>query len=328
MDNLTHSLVGLALSRAGLNRVCPRATLIAVLAANAADIDIVALAGGQATYLHYHRHFTHALVMVPAMALLGLLVARLLAGHKKAGFSWRRGYLVAFVAAAMHPLLDWTNVYGVRMLLPFSDDWLRLDIANVFDIWVWAALILAALGTGLSRLVSSEIGARPGSGRGLAIFALCFVMLYGYGRYVLHQRAVAALESRIYDGAAPLRVAAFPGPVNPLEWRGLVESADSYSLLSVNLLRELDPNSAHKLYKPAAAGPEQTARNAAVKTDAFRAFLEFSQYPLWRFSPSSRPEGLRVEAMDLRFGTPPEPNFVATAIVDARFRVLKSWFEY
>ena len=40
MDNLTHSLTGLMLSRAGLNRFYPRATLVLVIAANIPDIDI------------------------------------------------------------------------------------------------------------------------------------------------------------------------------------------------------------------------------------------------------------------------------------------------
>ena len=39
MDNITHSLTGLMLSRAGLNRISPEATWVLLLAANAPDID-------------------------------------------------------------------------------------------------------------------------------------------------------------------------------------------------------------------------------------------------------------------------------------------------
>ena len=39
---------------------------ILVLAANAPDIDIVTLAGGQLNYLNYHRHLTHSLAAWPA----------------------------------------------------------------------------------------------------------------------------------------------------------------------------------------------------------------------------------------------------------------------
>ena len=41
MDNLTHTLTGLALSRAGLNRYYARAGLVLMLAANAPDIDVI-----------------------------------------------------------------------------------------------------------------------------------------------------------------------------------------------------------------------------------------------------------------------------------------------
>ena len=65
----------------------------------------------------------------------------------------------------------------------------------------------------MARLVNTEIGARTKSaGRGFAIFALLFLALYNVGRGVLHARAVATLDSRIYAGAAPQRVAALPGP--------------------------------------------------------------------------------------------------------------------
>ena len=39
MDNLTHSLVGLMLARAGLEKTTPRGTAMMVLAANAPDAD-------------------------------------------------------------------------------------------------------------------------------------------------------------------------------------------------------------------------------------------------------------------------------------------------
>ena len=65
MDQLTHTAVGLFLSRAGLKRWTPLATPILLLAANAPDIDIVTAAGGSLNYLHYHRHLTHSLLGCP-----------------------------------------------------------------------------------------------------------------------------------------------------------------------------------------------------------------------------------------------------------------------
>jgi len=59
MDNLTHSAIGLFLSRIGLGRWSPRGTAIVVLAANIPDIDVVASAGGT---LNYAAHSSMATV--------------------------------------------------------------------------------------------------------------------------------------------------------------------------------------------------------------------------------------------------------------------------
>lgn len=326
MDPLTHTLTGLALSRAGLRRWSVHATPVLLLAANAPDVDLVTAFGGQTNYLHYHRHITHSFLAVPFLAVLPVLLVRLFA---RKPLDWKWAYAASLVGVATHPFLDWMNTYGIRWFLPFSDEWLGAGLFNIIDIWVWAVLLVAALAPVLSRLVSSEIGAQPGSGRGVAIAALLFVVFYGAGRSLLHQRALAVLDARLYEGLAPARVAAFPGAVNPFRWTGLVETAPFYSIQDVDLLGEFDPTAGRILYKPE-PGPEQlAAAGRARQTEAFRVFLNFTQYPLWRFTPVENPErGIRVQVMDLRFGTPPRPRFVATAIVTPDGRVERSSFSY
>jgi inner membrane protein len=326
MDPLTHTLTGLALSRAGLNRRSVYATPILLLAANAPDIDILAMAGGSAAYLHYHRHLTHALLAIPFLALLPVLIVRLFARKQ---FNWKWAYLISLLGVATHPLLDWMNAYGVRLFLPFSGDWVRLDVSSLADLWTWAVLLLAALAPALAKLVSSEIGARPSSGRGWAIFALCFLPLYLGGRTVLHDRAVAVLDARVYDGMTPARVAAFPDLVNPFRWKGLVETAPFYALYDLNLLGEFDPASGRILYKPVPTPADAAAADAARRTAPFQAFLDFSKYPLWRFHAVEDPEpAIQVEVTDLRFGAPLQPRFVATAVVRPNGQVVHADFEY
>src|SRR5205823_3850454 len=99
LDNLTHTLTGLALSRAGLNRLTPQATAILLLAANAPDIDVLCAAGGSLAYMHYHRHLTHSLLMAPAMALLPLLVVWL---ATRKPIDWKWGYLASLAGLASH----------------------------------------------------------------------------------------------------------------------------------------------------------------------------------------------------------------------------------
>lgn len=310
------------MSRAGLGRIAPRATPVLLLAANAPDVDVVTWPGGQLLYLGCHRNLTHALLLVPVMALLPVLLVRLI-GRKPLPLA--RAYLVSLIGVASHPLLDLTNAYGIRLALPFSSHWYRLDIAHLFDVWILAILSLAAFAPLLSRLVSGEIGGKPSSGRGWAIFALLFVTAWYFGRYELHERAVEVLESRVYPNGAARRVAAIPGPGNPFHWKGIVEGDDFWSIHDVNLLGEFDPTLGRVFFKP----PSSPALEAARRTPVFQEYLKFAQYPLFQVTPADRPEGaVQVQAHDLRFGSPGNFHFTATAVIGAGGEVVESSFAF
>jgi inner membrane protein len=322
LDPLTHTLTGVMLSRAGFDRWTPHAAWISVLAANAPDIDVLAWAGGSLAYLNWHRHFTHSLLAVPVMAALPLLLLRLVFRKR---FPWRRAYLVALVAAATHPLLDLLNAYGIRLALPFTGRWYQLDVTYVVDVWITGALWLAALGPALSRMVSDEIGARRTAGRGWAWFGIAFLLLYNAGRGVLHERAVALTESRIYRGAAPQRVAAFPDPFTPWRWHGLAETATFYAMPEVNLLKPFDPDGGRVFFK----APRSDAIARASQAPAVRDYLRFAQYPIWSERPvSSPPDAVRVTVTDLRFSRPPQMRFVATALLDREGKIVSSEFRF
>jgi inner membrane protein len=51
-------------------------------------------------------------------------------------------YLTAasLIAAATHPLLDWTNNYGVRPFLPWSGRWFYGDFVFIMDPYIWLVL--------------------------------------------------------------------------------------------------------------------------------------------------------------------------------------------
>jgi len=327
MDPLTHTATGLFLSRIGLKRWTPLATPILLLAANAPDIDIVTAAGGSLSYLHYHRHLTHSLAAMPVMALATIALVWVFARKQK--IRWVGAFFAALIAVATHLLLDLTNTYGVRLLLPFSARWLRLDLLHIYDLWIWAVFLIAIAAPFLARLVGSEIASRdtrqPLHGRGFAWLALVFLVVYICGRGVLHSRAVNELESRIYDDASPVRTLAVPGPANPWRWKGVVETADFYAVADLDLAGEFDPERA-AIYRKPAPGP---ALDAAARLPVFREFLRFAQFPLWRVSPSPQFEnGTVVEALDLRFGTPQAPAFVARATLDGNLRAVRSSFEF
>lgn len=326
MDPLTHTAVGVFLSRAGLNRLTPRATPILILAANAPDIDIVAAAFSSLDYLHYHRHITHALAAMPVMAIAPVLLVRAL-GRKPV--RWLGGFVAAMAAVASHLALDYTNTYGIRLLLPFSGEWFRLDATNVIDLWIWVAMLLGLAVPFLSRLVGSEIASRDpvtkNHGRASAILALVFLAVYDFGRGVLHSRAEGVLESRLYDHEAPARVLALPDLANPLQWRGVVETGNFFAVQDLDLREEFDPTEAAVFSKP----EYEPALDAARRAPEIREFLRFSQAPLWRVTPAPEPEGGRlVEVFDMRFGTPRSPGFMASAVVDPAMRVVSASFRF
>ncbi|MBI4903783.1 MAG: metal-dependent hydrolase [Acidobacteria bacterium] len=322
MDNLTHSLTGLMLSRMGLNRWCPRSTPILVLSANISDVDVVTRFAGSLTYLDYHRGWTHSFVVIPLLAVFVVAIVRL-AGRKP--LPWMRGIVVACIGLLSHVLMDWTNTYGIRFLLPFSDAMPRLDITHVVDLWIWAVLLLAVLGPLLSGLVSGEIGAKKSTGRGAAVFALTLVLLYTGLRSTLHQRAVETVSSHLYEGRTPRRVEAYPHFANPWAWNTVVDIGDAYVLQRISLLGEYDPMGGKLYYQTRSSA----ALDAAHATDTMKRYLRFAQTVFFRVTPVEKPEGgVQVEAFDLRFGDPVEPRFIATVILDAAQRVVREEYSF
>jgi inner membrane protein len=322
LDNLTHSLVGLFLARAGFKHATPRGAAVMMLAANAPDFDAVSWFFGGATYLHYHRNITHALIAMPAMALLSVALVRLI-GWKPV--RWMPAFWIALVAVASHLILDLTNVYGVRLLLPFSGRWFHWDLTSVIDLAIWAMLLLGVAAPALGRLVGSEIGEnrKDAGNAGWAVTALFLLTAYDYGRSIAHDRAAADMDSHIYNGLAPRRVGAFPS-ANPLTWTGIAELSNAFVEVPVDLRGGFHPTLDAETYYKA---PRTAAVEAALQTFPFQRLLEFVQWPLWVVEPTAEVEhGTRVVLMDLRFGTPRQSAFAATAIVSDRARVVESSF--
>ena len=324
MENLTHSLTGVMLARAGLNRLCPRATLLLVICSNFPDADSVTTLWGSVAYLDYHRHLTHALAMAPVMTLLPVLFIRWL--ERGRAFPWIMAMVVGMVGTLAHIGMDAWNNYGVRLLLPFSGEWFGMDAVMVVDVWILVVLGLALVAPWLSRLVGSEIGSQQVStGRGWAIFALLFLVAWSGGRWILHERAVETLLARRYSGQEPLRVAAWPTPFSPFRWTGYVSTEEAWILHDVRLGLPFDPEAGRAYYKPTDA-----ARiNAAKRTPEAMGFLRFSQYPVWRMMPVTEPEGgVAVEGVDVRFGTPEEGRFQVRVVLDQDLQVVSSQFAY
>lgn len=159
MDNLTHSLIGAALGQAGLKARSGLAMPALILAANLPDIDAPCVVYGVES-LAMRRGITHgpiALLVLPVLlagALWGFDRWQARRGTRPAGRApVHFGCLAAlgWIGALSHPLFDWFNNYGVRLLEPFSGRWFYGDTLFTIDIW-----ILIVLGAGLYRSIQRE----------------------------------------------------------------------------------------------------------------------------------------------------------------------------
>ena len=321
MDNITHSLTGLMMARAGLGETSGRGgALMMILAANVPDVDVFATGlPGSLSYLEYHRGYTHSLVMAPVMALIPLLLARWIA---KASINWR-SYGACLIGVLSHLLLDLTNAYGVRLLLPFSSRWLRLDITDIIDPWILMILLLAVAAPALAGLVGSEIAGRKAAPprRAWAWFAILAVLCFDGFRLAAHQRAIAVMGARLYGSETTPRISALPDRIDPLRWRGIVETEDFVLTVNLLLTEEYDPTFGRVDYPT----QRSAAIDAARVTEPFRIFARFDQLPFWKVSPAG--DDIQVQLIDMRFGTPSQPGFfVATALLNPDGRIREAHF--
>ena len=327
MDNITHTLVGLMLSRAGFNsKTAPgekAAPWMIMLAANAPDMDTYNFFTDNLTYLQVHRGYTHALVFAPLMALVPLLLVK---AFTRTRFTWLTllTYAGCLVAVLSHLLLDWTNVYGIRLMLPFSAKWYRLDSTDIVDPVILGILLLAVAAPALSGLLTSEMRGRKSTtpGRGWAWFALLGVLLYDTGRWMAHDRAVSIIDAHTYRGAPAERVSAFPVRFTLTRWRGVVEGDGFIYEVPIDLSGDFDAAGGHTEY-PAVSSP---AIDAARTTRTFQIFESFNQLPFWTLLPVD--DTVRVELLDLRFGTIQRPGFEAVAFVESDHRIARAFFSF
>jgi inner membrane protein len=280
-----------------------------------ADVDWVTRLGGAAIFLRGHRTATHSLAGTVAI-IAAVAAATWFAGRKYPKFAvgFFPALAICAIGAGTHLLLDMLNGYGIKLLWPFTAKWYAWDLADSVDLWILFFLLAGLLIPELFHLVLEEIGSKPrrqGRQRG-AIAGLAFVALFIAGRAFAHQRAIALLDAREYRGQAPLVVAAFPRPLNPLLWSGVVETDNAVVNVEVPFVpgRTFDPDLADVHFKPE---PSLTLKNAVGSVTATE-FLNFARFPLASVQPSG--DGFQVRLRDMRFASEPDGRRGIIAVID------------
>ncbi len=317
MEPVTHFLTGACLGRSGFNRKTAYATLAMTLAAEAPDLDIFWGFRGPVAELQHHRGWTHTLIGAPVVALATLalvwVVHRLRKKEPVVPLRWGWLAFAALIAALSHILLDYTVNYGVRPFLPFNPRWFAWSIVFIVDPWILLVLFLALAVPGILGLADREIGAKKKlfRGRGWAIAALVFMVLYWGLRNAEHAHALELAQNGNYTREPLIRAAAEPHPLDPFEWRVIMETQDYFQIADVHTLGDrVDTDQyASVIYKTPVTQAVETAKQSYLG----RVYLDWSKWPVVEDmgtvqipgADAPQPGWHAVEFQDLRFGYRP-----------------------
>jgi inner membrane protein len=342
MEPITHFLTGACIGRAGLNRKTAHATLAAVLAAEAADLDILWSFAGPVEELKHHRGITHTFIAAPVVAAAAVGAVWLWHRWREARrrrklaalqsqpmdpgapvrkppqpVSWRWLYLTALISALSHLLLDWTNNYGLRPFFPFNPRWYAGSFVFIAEPVMWGLLLLALIVPGLLGLTDREIGGkRPAfRGRGWAIFALTGMVLLWCWRWTERDRALALVDQTQVATAPVKRVAMEPYPVNPFRWHAILETRDFYQTAEIDTHAgtiDSDPGK-NVLFKPTATA----ATEAAKRTPLGQVYLDWGSWAVVR-DVGQEPIPGSVKGLDPP-QLPPNRRWTLVEFTDLRF---------
>ena len=294
MDNLCHTLAGLALGEAGLKNRSRFASATLMIGANLPDVDGFVYFFRPEAALGFRRGWTHGILAMAIwpFVLSGIMYA--IARLRKADERFRDILLLAAVSVLSHPLLDLMNVYGVRLLMPFSGHWFYADTLFIVDPWIWIALIV---GIQWSRRTRSP---RPMRGVLVAIGA------YIAGMAALGLAGRTAVRADLAaQHLAVERVMVAPVVANPLN-RDVIAQVRLPGQADVRYLDGALAWKGHFVFTPrftVARGDTGAAARAAARAPRGRGFLRWSRFPFYSVGPSGCARGY-VCIGDMRYQAP------------------------
>ena len=349
MDPVTHTLAGASLAQTRLGRMSAFATPTLILGANAPDLDAIAMLIDRDLSLWLRRGWTHGVL---AVAVLPLLLTGLMCLVDRGIARWRgtaprarpgRLLLLAYIAVASHPTLDWLNTYGVRFLMPFDGRWFYGDALFIIDPLVWLlagaaevaahyrsivgmaswlalgvtmTLLLTMVGTltpgvwvlwlaGMAAIAATRArGISPPGIRRLATAALVAVAVYALVMVGGSRLATRQVADWLTArGSTFEEIMADPLPARPFVRNIVVADADHYHFLELDWLR----SERIRVSSPALerrGGPVVDAALAAPQARGIRGWRRFPLYTV-----EDVPDGYRVTVQDVRYTRQREPGF-------------------
>jgi inner membrane protein len=205
----------------------------------------------------------------------------------------REVLLVAALGTWSHPLLDYMNSYGIRLLMPLSGQWFYGDALYIVDPWLTLVL-------GIGAWVAWKSRANTVRGTRVARAALVAAVLYVGGMYASNLWArTAVAEGLARAGRGDARFMVTPVAVNPFQREVLVDLGERYEKGFVSF-------TPWPQFRPAGYGvdvhADDPAAQAAAKTALGRQYLTWSRFPFYVIERSA--EGTVVYLNDARYSGP------------------------
>jgi inner membrane protein len=305
MDNLTHSLVGALIGQMGLKRKTGLAMPTLIIAANIPDIDAVAVLLGGHQHLAIRRGITHGPI---AMLLLPLLLWGVMlwfdAWQTRRGkrpakrLPVHKGWLLAlsYFGCLSHPLFDWFNSYGIRLLEPFSSQWFYGDTLFIIDIWIWTILIVGLWLSSRQEHGGLPLWTRPARISGIVLLIYLFANMTISG---LAERTVGFAYRWERTEEAKMVVA---NPVPLAFWRREVlwRDAESFGSVDFNIFdaRNYIGHSEGRIIASGQIGFRADPETQFEMTPDARAFL------FWTRMPFVSTDSGKSDISDQRFSNP------------------------
>ena len=265
----------MALSRAGLNKRTALATSTLVIANNLPDIDVGVFATSTLA-MSFRRGWTHG-VLAQATLPIVLTGAMLLYDRyrQKASPDDRVNggqiLLLSYIGVLLHVFMDFTNSYGVRLLMPFSDRWFYGDALYIVDPWLYLVL-------GVGWLLAKR---NPRAARiGVALAAIYVVAMLASN--LIARREVANGIVRA-GRPAETRFMVTPVVVNPFRREVVIDFGDRYE--KGNLWFDPMPH-----FRPAGFGIDKGFElpevQQALQSPLARSYLRWSRFPFIQVNPA------------------------------------------